>query len=307
MTQEELPAGHKSGFVVVVGRPNVGKSTLMNAFLQDKVAIVSPRPQTTRLRQLGILTTEQYQIIFIDTPGIMQPRHKLDEFMLETAVASLEDADLILWLVDASEPIGGGDQAIAAQLQQFIANKPVILAMNKNDLLAAHDVFPRTEAYSALLPDAEWILFSAQNGAGTDDLLAMIVAALPEGPRFYPDDQLTDTFVRDIAAEFIREQIMLLLRDEIPYAVAVQVDEFKERPNGTTYISANVFVERDNHKQIIIGRGGSMLKEIGAAARKELETLVEGPVFLELWVKVSPKWRQSEKALRRFGYSMPNE
>jgi GTP-binding protein Era len=307
MTQEELPAGHKSGFVVVVGRPNVGKSTLMNAFLQDKVAIVSPRPQTTRLRQLGILTTEQYQIIFIDTPGIMQPRHKLDEFMLETAVASLEDADLILWLVDASEPIGGGDQAIAAQLQQFIANKPVILAMNKNDLLAAHDVIPRTEAYSALLPDAEWILFSAQNGAGTDDLLAMIVAALPEGPRFYPDDQLTDTFVRDIAAEFIREQIMLLLRDEIPYAVAVQVDEFKERPNGTTYISANVFVERDNHKQIIIGRGGSMLKEIGAAARKELETLVEGPVFLELWVKVSPKWRQSEKALRRFGYSMPNE
>lgn len=303
MEEYEVPAGFKSGFVAVVGRPNVGKSTLMNAFLGEKVAIVSPKPQTTRQRQLGILTTETYQIIFIDTPGIMLPQHKLDEFMVNTAVDTLADADLILWLVDASEPVGAGDRAIATQVQA--ASTPAILALNKADLLPAAEVLPRTEAYRALLPDAEWILFSAQHGRGRDELLAMIVAALPEGPLYYPEDQVTDSYVRDMAAEFIREQIMLQLRDEIPYGTAVQILEFKERDNGDVYISANIFVDRDTHKRIIIGKKGQQLKEIGAAARAQLEELVENKVFLELWVKVEPKWRQNEKWLKRFGYVKP--
>ncbi len=296
----EVTAGFKSGFVAVVGRPNVGKSTLLNAFLGEKVAIVSPKPQTTRQRQLGILTTETYQIVFMDTPGIMLPQHKLDEFMVDTAVDTLNDADVILWLVDASEPVGAGDRAIAERLQTIPT--PTILALNKADLLPAAEVLPRTEAYRALLPTAEWILFSAQKGHGRDELLAMIVAALPEGPRYYPEDQVTDSYVRDMAAEFIREQIMLQLRDEVPYGTAVQILEFKERDSGDVYISANIFVDRNTHKQIIIGKKGQQLKEIGTAARAQLEELVGGKVFLELWVKVEPKWRQNEKWLKRLGY-----
>ncbi|RMG92563.1 MAG: GTPase Era [Chloroflexi bacterium] len=301
--EEILPPGHKSGYVAIVGRPNVGKSTLMNAFLGEKIAIVTPRPQTTRTRQLGILTTPNYQIVFMDTPGIMKPRHKLDEFMVETAVETLEDADVILWLVDSSVPPGPSDREIAAQLSAVITQTPVILGLNKSDLLKPEEVIPRTEAYRELLPDAKWILFSARDGLGRDELLQMIVDTLPEGPRYYPADQLTDTYTRDIVAELIREQIMLQLRDEVPYGVAVQVDEFKERPNGTIYISANVFVERKNHKRILIGAKGAQLRRIGIAARKEIEAFLGQKVFLELWVKVVPKWRRDEKALRRFGYS----
>jgi len=310
-TQDSVPSdyetaeNHRSGFVAVIGRPNVGKSTLINGLLQEKINIVSPRPQTTRSRQLGILTTSDYQIIFMDTPGLMQPRHKLDEFMVETAVDSLNEADVVLFLVDGSEPVGSGDQAIAAQLQGLDENAAVILAINKSDVTAPENVMPHTEAYRALLPEATWIFFSARMGNGRNELLDLIVAALPEGPRYYPDDQVTDVYLRDMAAEFIREQVMLQLRDEIPYSVAVQVDQFKERDNGTTYISANIIVERDNHKAIVIGTGGSQLRQIGAAARKELEGLLEGKVFLELWVKVEPKWRHNEQALKRLGYTKP--
>ncbi|GAB4280772.1 MAG: GTPase Era [Candidatus Promineifilaceae bacterium] len=299
----ETPPGHKSGFVTLVGRPNVGKSTLLNAFLAQKVAIVTPRPQTTRTRQLGIITTDTYQMIFVDTPGMMKPRHKLDEFMMETAVETLEDADVILWLVDGSEMPGAGDKAIARELANIKHGK-VILGINKADLLKPEQVVPHTEAYRALLPDAPWILFSAAQGNGRDELFQMLVDALPEGPRFYPPDQITDTYIRDIAAELIREQIMLQLRDEIPYAVAVKVIDFKERANGTTYISANVFVERDNHKRILIGKKGAQLKALGEAARREIEDLVEGKVFLELWVKVQPKWRHDDKTLKRLGYTL---
>ncbi len=297
----EIPEGFRSGFVAVMGRPNVGKSTLMNAFLQDKIAIVTPRPQTTRTRQLGILTTDSYQIVFIDTPGLIKPRHKLDEYMVEAATGSLEDADVILYLVDVSQPVGAGDKIIAGQLQAA-QNTPIILGMNKADLLKPDQVMPQTEAYRALLPEAPWILFSATQGNGRDELLQMIVERLPEGPPFYPPDQVTDAYVRDMAAEFIREQIMLQLREEVPYGTAVQILEFKERENGATYISANIFVERDTHKRIIIGRKGEQLKKIGAAARKELEQLTGGKVYLDLWVKVLPKWRRNEKALRRLGY-----
>lgn len=303
----DFPENHKSGFIALVGRPNVGKSTLMNAFLQQKIAIVTPRPQTTRTRQLGIITEASYQMIFVDTPGIiLNARHKLDEFMLETAVDTLNDADVILWLIDSSVQPGPMDRTIAELLQNTSDEATVILGMNKSDQLAPAQVIPRTEAYQALVPNAQWLLFSAQEGHGVSELLQMLVDALPEGPRFYPQDQITDIFVRDIAAELIREQIFLQLTDELPYSIAVKVLEFKERENGTTYINANIFVERDNHKKILIGKKGARLRQIGAAARKEIEKLVDGKVFLELWVKVEPKWRRRENVLKRFGYSDPD-
>ncbi|MCP4419177.1 MAG: GTPase Era [Chloroflexi bacterium] len=302
-TEYETVENHRSGFVAVIGRPNVGKSTLINGLLQEKINIVSPRPQTTRSRQLGILTTTAYQIIFMDTPGLMQPRHKLDQFMVETAVDSLNEADVVLWLVDGSEAVGAGDRAIAKQLRSLNPAIPIILAINKNDITPPTKVIPHTEAYRALLPNAaDWVFFSAQTGNGRNELLNLVVQALPQGPRYYPSDQITDIYVRDMAAEFVREQVMLQLRDEIPYSVAVQVDQFKERPNGTTYIGANIIVERDNHKRIVIGSKGSQLRQIGAAARKEIELLIGGKVFLELFVKVEPKWRRNEKALKRLGY-----
>ena len=304
MNESDENQSYKSGFVALVGRPNVGKSTLMNAFLQQKIAIVTPRPQTTRTRQLGIITEPGCQIIFIDTPGLIKkPRHKLDEFMVETAVEAFDDADVILWLVDSSEPPGPEDQAIAAQLSALGKETKIILALNKLDLVAAADIIPRSEAYRALLPEAEWIMFSAANQAGLPELLEMLMAALPQGPQYYPEDQITDVFLRDIAAEMIREQILLLLREEVPYGTAVQIEEFKERPDGVIYISANIFVERDSHKRIIIGKNGQQLRAIGTAARQEIERLVESKVFLDLWIKIEPKWRRNERALRRFGYS----
>ena len=304
---ENTPVGFKSGFVAVIGRPNVGKSTLMNAFLQQKIAIVTPRPQTTRQRQLGILTTAQYQIVFIDTPGLMKPRHKLDEFMVETAVSTLDEADVVLWLVEANEEPGPGDQAIAQQLQALPATTPLVLGINKADLLKPEQVIPRTDAYRALAPKAAWILFSASNGAGVDELRQMLVAALPEGPRYYPEEQVTETYLRDIAGELIREQIMLQLREEIPYGTAVQIDQFKEREQGAIYISANIIVDRDSHKRIIIGQKGAQLRQIGTAARQQIEALTDMSVFLELWVKVQPKWRQDERALKRLGYQRSEE
>jgi len=298
----EVDEGHKSGFVAVVGRPNVGKSTLINAFMKQKIAIVAPRPQTTRTRQLGIITEPEYQVIFMDTPGLIKPRHKLDEFMVETAAETLENADIVLWLVDSSELPGPGDQAIAQQLSSLNEEIIIILGMNKSDLLAPEDVLPRTETYKALVPKAKWVLFSATEGNGRDELYQMIIDSLPEGPRFYPVDQITDAFVRDIAAEMIREQVILQLREEIPHGTAVMIDQFKERSNDTVYIHATIYLERENHKKILIGAKGAQLRQIGEAARKEIEAMVEKKVFLELWVKVEPKWRRKANSLKRFGY-----
>lgn len=303
LEHESLPDDHKSGFIAVVGRPNVGKSTLMNALLNQKVAIVTPRPQTTRTRQLGILTRPDYQMVFVDTPGIMQPRHKLDEFMLETALESLIDADIVLWLVDASEPPGAGDREIASRLREVADQSTLILAMNKADLLAPEEVVPRTEAYRALLPEADnWILFSASEARGLDELFEMLRDALPEGPRYYPSEQVTDVYVRDLAAELVREQILLQIREEIPHGAVVQVEEFKERENGLIYINATIYVEREAHKKIIIGARGSQLRQIGAEARKEIERLLGTRVYLDLWVKVAAGWRRNERTLKRFGY-----
>ncbi|MGW8319548.1 MAG: GTPase Era [Candidatus Promineifilaceae bacterium] len=302
LEDEQLPEGHKSGFVAVAGRPNVGKSTLMNAFLRQKVAIVTPRPQTTRTRQLGILTKPEFQIIFVDTPGLIKPRHKLDEVMAATAEEAVRDADIVLWLVDASEPPGDGDRIIAETMRSLPEHVYLVLGLNKADLLAPDEVIERTGAYRALLPTAEWLLFSALHGDGIDELLQMLVDALPEGPRYYPVDQTTDAFVRDIAAELIREQIFLQMRDELPYGTAVEVTEFEERDNGVTHISATIYVERENHKKIVIGAKGAQLRKIGTAARKEIEELIQGRVFLSLWVKVEPNWRRNEQALQRLGY-----
>lgn len=314
----ETPEGHRSGFVALVGRPNVGKSTLINAFMGQKIAAVTHRPQTTRTRQLGIITEPGYQMIFIDTPGIIRdPRHELDEFMVQTALETLDDADVVLWLVDMTAAPGSGDRDVGALLSALPGallsappgalpaegERKVILALNKIDAVAPADALQRTEGYVSLLRSAEWLHLSALTGDGVADLLARLVAALPEGPRYYPAEQITDIYERNIAAELIREQIMLQLRDEIPYGTAVVVRDFKERPNGTTYISADIYVERDTHKSIVIGAGGAQLKALGAAAREQLEGLTGSKVFLELWVKVEKDWRRNPNALRQLGYS----
>ncbi|MBK7215717.1 MAG: GTPase Era [Candidatus Promineofilum sp.] len=299
----ETPEGHRSGFVALVGRPNVGKSTLMNALLRQKIAAVSHRPQTTRTRQLGIITEESYQIVFVDTPGIItQPRHELDEFMVQSALEMLSDADVVLWLLDLTTPPGEDDRLIAERLGGVGVDK-VIMGLNKVDATPAADVLRYTEVYTALLPGAAWLHLSATDGQGVAELLERLVAALPEGPRYYPPEQITDVFERNIAAELIREQLMLQLRDEIPYGTAVQVRDFKERPNGAIYISADIFVERDSHKSIVIGAGGAQLKQLGAAAREQIEQLMDAKVFLELWVKVEPNWRRNPGLLRLFGYA----
>ena len=299
----ETPEGHRSGFVALVGRPNVGKSSLMNAFMRQKIAAVTHRPQTTRTRQLGIITEPGYQMIFIDTPGVIrEPRHPLDEFMVRSALETLDDADVVLWLADMSQQPADGDRRIAELLAQ--GERHVILALNKIDLVAPAGALQRTEAYVSLLPSAEWLHLSALRGDGVAELLDRLVAALPEGPRYYPADQITDIFERNIAAELIREQLMLQLHDEIPYGTAVSVRDFKERANGMTYVSADIFVERESHKSIVIGKQGAQLKALGAAAREQIEQLVDGKVFLELWVKVEPNWRRDPNLLRQFGYSV---
>lgn len=297
----EISQDHRSGFVALVGRPNVGKSTLMNAFMRQKIAAVTHRPQTTRTRQLGIITEPDYQMVFIDTPGIIQdPRHELDEYMMQTALETLDDADVILWLVDMGERPGEGDRRIAATLAE--GERKVILGLNKVDTVSPAEALARTEAYVSLLRSAAWVHLSALKGDGVDELMARLVEALPPGPRYFPADQITDVFERAIAAEMIREQIFLQLRDEIPYGTAVRVREFKERSNGTTYIGADIFVERESHKSIVIGKGGAQLKALGAAAREQIEGLVGDKVFLELWVKVQKDWRRDTNAMKQFGY-----
>jgi len=303
LADEDIQDGHKSGFVAVAGRPNVGKSTLMNALLHQKLAAVSHRPQTTRSRQLGILTTTEYQIIFVDTPGLVKPRHKLDEYMVDSARNSLQDADIVLWLVDASEPPGSSDRIIAGTLRDLSADQKLILGVNKADLLKPEDVLIRTGEYCSLVPESEWLLFSALKGNGLDALLQLLIQMLPDGPRYFPADQTTDFFVRDIAAELIREQIFLQMREELPYGTAVVIEKFTEREDGLTQISSTIYVERESHKKIIIGAKGTQLRKIGTAARKEIEELVGSKVFLEMWVKVEPNWRRNKDVLKRLGYS----
>jgi len=306
LEETDFPPDHRSGYVAVVGRPNVGKSTLTNAYLGQKIAIVSEKPQTTRNRLLGILTREDAQIIFVDTPGIHAPLHKLGEYMVETAARAIPDADVVLFIVDASVPPTGEDALVADAVRERGARLPVVMALNKIDLLPSSES-PHAEAYLDMLKPDAWLPISAVRGDNRDELLELVLAQLPLGPRYYPEDQITDQQTRFIAAELIREAALRRLRQEVPYALAVVVDEFKRRSEEMTYIGATIYVERDSQKGIVIGQGGKTLKDIGKAARTEIEKLVDTRVFLELWVKVWPKWRKKEDDLRRLGYAMPKK
>ena len=297
-----MPPGHKSGFVAVIGRPNVGKSTLMNTIVGQKVAIVSPKPQTTRNRILGILTREDAQVIFVDTPGLHRPRHKLGQAMVATASAAIPDADVVLFMVDVSVMPTPEDREIADLIARQ-TKAPVILVLNKMDRLPAAKVKAHTEAYWGVVAfRREWIMTTATTGDNIDKLLDMIIALLPEGPEYYPGDQVTDQTEREIAAELIRERVLRHTRQEVPHAVAVVIDEFKERENGVTYIAANIFVEKNSQKGIIIGRGGQMLRQIGTGARAEIERMVGGKIYLDIHVKVREGWRKNERDVRRLTY-----
>jgi GTP-binding protein Era len=292
----------RSGYVSIIGRPNVGKSTLVNALLGQKIAAVSHKPQTTRRRQLGILTNESAQIIFVDTPGIHKARHKLGEFLNQEAQEVLKEVDVILFLVDSSDEPTDEDLHIAALLKRVSHRAPRFLVLNKIDLVSADELEARAGAYSGLLDQAEVRKVSAARGTGLADLQAALIRALPvRGPEF-PEDQVTDSYERDIAAELIREAALSNLRDEVPHGVAVRIDEFKERENGVAYIAATLFVERDSQKGIVIGEGGRMLKLIGSAARRAIEEMSARKIYLELRVKVLKEWRKDEQALKRFGY-----
>jgi GTP-binding protein Era len=292
-----------------MGRPNVGKSTLINALLGQKVAAVSPRPQTTRRRQLGILTLENAQVIFVDTPGVHRPKHKLGEWMVGEAKATLEDGDLILFVVDAGQEPTEEDVILAGLLGDLKQPAPVLLVLNKIDLASNEQLAARQAAFLSLLPGplkesgrVETQPISATRGDHRLDLLAKIIERLPRGAPFYPEGQVTDLYEREIAADLIREAALIHLREEVPHGINVRIDEFTERNEHGAFISATIFVERDSHKAIVIGQGGSMLKKIGTAARREIEAMSERKVFLELRVKVRKNWRDDEKALQWFGF-----
>ncbi|RPJ19639.1 MAG: GTPase Era [Chloroflexi bacterium] len=303
----------RSAFIAIIGRPNVGKSTLVNALLGQKIAAVSPKPQTTRKRQLGILTTEDAQLVFVDTPGIHNPRHKLGTFLNQEAEQSLEGVDVILWLVDVSVRPTEEDKQIAALLGRVPRRTPLVLAANKMDLVTAEVLTPHLEAYQASLKrarvdsgrnDPQVISISATQNQNLEQLLELLISLAPTRPPEYDEEQVTDSYERDIAADLIRESCLHKLREEVPHGVGVRVDEFAERENGMLYIAATVFVERESQKGIVIGEGGKMLKQIGSSARKEIEEMGGRPVFLELREKVLKDWRNDENAMMRLGYKI---
>jgi len=293
------------GFVSVIGRPNVGKSTLINALLRQKVAAVSPKPQTTRRRQLGILTTDDSQIVFVDTPGIHNPRHKLGEFLNQEAEEALPGVDVVLFLVDVSVEPTDEDKWIATRLSRLARRTPLVLAPNKMDRVPTGELTPQIEAYQALVPeDTQTIPISATSGEGLDVLMTTLSELIPFRKPEYEPEQITDMYERDIAAELIREACLLHLRDEVPHGVAVRIDEFTERGYEGAYIAATIFVERESQKGIAIGRGAEMLKRIGTTARRQIEEMSGRSVYLDLRVKVLKEWRKDEKAMRRFGYKI---
>jgi GTP-binding protein Era len=287
----------KSGFISIIGRPNVGKSTLLNALLGEKIAIISDKPQTTRNKILGIVNQPGAQMVFMDTPGIHKPMHKMNEVMVKTALATYNEVDVILMLVEATEQPGGGDKFIIETLSQI--KTPVILLINKVDLVKKDALLPLMQEYSKLYHFAEIIPLSAlKNDLG--GLIETILKRLPQGPKYFPDDQLTDQPERFIVSELIREKIFELTKEEIPYSTAVVIEEMKEEPD-ITRITAVIYVERDSQKGILIGKGGGMLKKIGTLARLDAEKLLGTKIFLQIWVKVKKGWREDEHMLKNIG------
>ena len=291
----------KSGFVTLIGRPNVGKSTLMNHLIGQKIAITSDKPQTTRNWIQTVYTDDRGQIIFLDTPGIHKAKNKLGEYMVNVAEHTLRDVDVILWLVEPSTFIGAGERHIAEQLNKV--KTPIILVINKIDTVKNQDeILTFMAAYKDICDFAEIVPLSALKEKNTDLLTELIFKYLPYGPQFYDEDTVTDQPMRQIAAELIREKALRLLNDEIPHGIAVTIERMKERPDGIMDIDASIVCERDSHKGIIIGKGGSMLKRIGTEARKDIERMMEIQVNLKLWVKVRKEWRDSELYMKNYGY-----
>ena len=294
-----MRADYKSGFVTLIGRPNVGKSTLMNYLIGQKIAITSNKPQTTRNRIQTVLTTEQGQVVFVDTPGIHKAKNKLGEYMVNVAERTLNEVDVVLWLVEPSTFIGAGEKHIAEQLKRV--KTPVILVINKVDMVKKDEVFAFIDAYQKIYDFAAIVPVSAKNGENTEELLKVLFQYLPYGPQFYDEDTVTDQPQRQIVAEIIREKALHALNEEIPHGIAVSIEkmQFKRK---IVEIEATIICERDSHKGIIIGKQGSMLKKIGSNARFELERMLDAKVNLKLWVKVKKDWRDSDFLIKNFGY-----
>lgn len=290
----------RSGFVTIIGRPNVGKSTLINRIIGQKIAIMSDKPQTTRNKIQGVYTRDGLQIIFLDTPGIHKPKSKLGDYMVKVAKDTLKEVDVVLLLVDAEAGLGGGDRYIIEQLANV--RTPVILGLNKIDRVHPDALLPAIEEYKTLYPFAEIVPISAKLGDNVDTLLDQLSKYMPEGPQYYPADQVTDHPEQFVCAELIREKILHLTREEVPHSVAVTIESMSARDNGIVDISAVIYVERESQKRIVIGKKGALLKSVGEAARKEIEALLGSKVFLQLWVKVKKDWRNQERVLRDLGF-----
>ncbi len=289
----------RSGFAALLGRPNVGKSTLVNSLVGHKVAIISNKPQTTRHRIRAVLTRDDAQAVFLDTPGVHKPRHRLGQYMVELALGTLKEVDVVLFLCEADHP-GTGDKYIVERLEKV--STPVILVLNKIDLVAKRELLPLIDGFRQLYRFSEIVPVSALTGENLERLTELVVAHLPAGPKYYPDGIVTDTPERFIMSEIIREKVLQLTSQEVPHSVTVDVEEVRERPNNLVAVRAVIYTERDSQKGILIGKNGGMLKEVGKRAREEMEVLFGSRIFLDLWVKVKTDWRNNEKHLRSFGY-----
>ncbi|MGA2113070.1 MAG: GTPase Era [Anaerolineales bacterium] len=301
MIREES-SRHRSGVVALVGRPNVGKSTLLNALIGQKLAAVSRRPQTTRVRQIGILTLPEAQAVLVDTPGFHVPRDALGEVMAQTAEQALQDADLILWVLDASRPLAAEDRLVAQRVGALGAGEKTLPVANKGDLISPADLPSLAEEIRLLLPGVPLRRVSAASGQGIPELLQAVVARLPLGPALYPPEQVTASTEREIVGELVREAALRQVREEVPHGLAVIVNQFLERERGKTFVDATLIVEKESHKPILIGKGGERLKRIGTEARAQIESALGRDLFLSLRVKVYPNWREREALLRRLGF-----
>lgn len=289
-----------SGFAALVGRPNVGKSTLMNALLGEKISIVSSHAQTTRNKITGVWNGDNSQVVFLDTPGMHKPQSKLGEAIRQSTIDALDEVDLIVFLCACDDPLGAGDRYILSLLKD--RKVPVILALSKTDLIPKDQVLKKIIQYSKIYNFAEIIPLSAKSGENLDELMKSIVKYLPEGPKYFPDDMVTDQPERNIVQEIVREKLLIRTRDEVPHAIGVYTEEFSERENGKVYIRGTIYVERESQKRIIIGKKGSVLKAAGQEAREEIQNLIGAPVFLDLWVKVAKDWKNKDYILRELGY-----